>query len=629
MRPAFLVTVLVLVIAQCAYAMHISEVMYNPEGNDNNREFVEIYLDNNQSLVNWSIGDSSSNDTLEPLFLTDSSYALVVEEGYDYENSDVSYYSAGATIGNNLNNDFDKVYLYDTSGSLVDSMSYDGTLANNDGMSMELFNGSWYESLAIGGTPGRKNSVYEYFSTLSGNESANVSNTTADEECNETIIQHNETNESISNESVQEENQTSQTNATEGNETSYQQVKGSCNISISITSGKLIYDDGEKIPYRISLNNDSYPYIIEYWAEDMQGNVVKSPYNTTNMNQRAWTPDCGKGSAFLIKARIAEVGCNDTSNLDNRAEMPIVVRCPASRKDEEQYHESISIEGINLGSDNSAKFGESIRVKLYITKGSTSKTAIDMYAEGADGKVSETTSMNIDSKNSETAVTIPLLIKPDCDDELDEGEYTLVVSGLGVEDTKEFRIEGHKSGLCKTVTRTVTNTEYRENDCSCLDVKPELVYKPKPKIKSFYTLAKKYSERLRLFANVECPGTCVLDLSNKTQVIEKRKLQNFSGKIDFNVSASRAYVLQISDVAQSMNMSPELDFPETVLSAAVVSGKETSPPYRAGDQITGDAVRVPEVLYESRNEQSKRWVKFFILGAAGILVAIVLFRKFS
>ena len=168
MRFRYILSLMIL-LAHGAYAIHINEVMYNPEGADNNLEFVEIYLDSNQSLDGWMIGDSDSNDTLTTLYFTDSSYALIVEEGYAYENSDASFYSAGATIGNNLNNDLDAVFLFDPDGILIDYMSYDGGIANNNGMSMEYYNHSWYESMAYGGTPGDENSIIGYLNSLQEN----------------------------------------------------------------------------------------------------------------------------------------------------------------------------------------------------------------------------------------------------------------------------------------------------------------------------------------------------------------------------------------------------------------------------------------------------------------------------
>ena len=77
----------------------INEIMYNPAGNDNNKEFIEIYSDNYTNLTDYIISDASSNDSLVELYYFDSNYSLIVEDGFNYSNINASIYSAGATIG--------------------------------------------------------------------------------------------------------------------------------------------------------------------------------------------------------------------------------------------------------------------------------------------------------------------------------------------------------------------------------------------------------------------------------------------------------------------------------------------------------------------------------------------------
>jgi hypothetical protein len=59
--------VLVLCVGIVSAEIRINEVMYNPEGNDNNQEFIEIYSDVKLNLSDFIIGDIASNDSLEIL----------------------------------------------------------------------------------------------------------------------------------------------------------------------------------------------------------------------------------------------------------------------------------------------------------------------------------------------------------------------------------------------------------------------------------------------------------------------------------------------------------------------------------------------------------------------------------
>ncbi len=152
------------ILAGSTSALVINEIMYNPAGNDNNREFVEILFAGGEenNITGYIAGDAASNDTLAVLqYLPSSLFALIVEDGFTYSGINASVYSAGATIGNNLNNDEDAVYLYYPNGTPADSVFYtSSTGGSGNGRSLErLANGSWAESITEGGTPGAANSA--------------------------------------------------------------------------------------------------------------------------------------------------------------------------------------------------------------------------------------------------------------------------------------------------------------------------------------------------------------------------------------------------------------------------------------------------------------------------------------
>ncbi len=138
----------------------INEVMYNPAGTDNNHEFIEIYTQNYLNLTGFIIGDSSSNDSLIQLSSSPTLYSLIVEEGFNFTGINASIYSAGSTIGNNLN-DEDSLSFYFPNGTLIDQISYNsswGGKDNNKSLERRQDN-TWGESKIDGGTPGSLNSL--------------------------------------------------------------------------------------------------------------------------------------------------------------------------------------------------------------------------------------------------------------------------------------------------------------------------------------------------------------------------------------------------------------------------------------------------------------------------------------
>lgn len=139
-----------------AVAISITEIMYDPPGNDNNLEYIEVA--DAPELTGWTIADIASSDVLVPLRLNASNgYALIVEEGFNHSGLGCNIYGAGATIGNNLNNDADMIRLLGPDGAAVAAFAYNATVADGNGYALALFNGSWGESAAIGGSPCRPN----------------------------------------------------------------------------------------------------------------------------------------------------------------------------------------------------------------------------------------------------------------------------------------------------------------------------------------------------------------------------------------------------------------------------------------------------------------------------------------
>ena len=145
-----------------SFGTFIGEIMYNPVGTDNNREYVELYSTKIFNFSNFIIDDNSSNDTLRPLFFVPNSYySLIVEDGFNYSGINASIYGVGSTIGNDLN-DEDTISLYFPNNTKIDSVYYisDQGAQNNNYSLERRQDGSWGESRALGGTPGKQNSIW-------------------------------------------------------------------------------------------------------------------------------------------------------------------------------------------------------------------------------------------------------------------------------------------------------------------------------------------------------------------------------------------------------------------------------------------------------------------------------------
>jgi len=161
----------------------ISEVMVNLEGNDSPNEFVEIYncSDSTINLAGWKISDLMSEDNIigEELQIPPSCYAVVFEGDYDgvlYHNliAEDAYilFVDGLTIGNNLNNTADSLFLISNLEDTVSSMGWNTGIQEGYSLEKVVLDYpntalNWRIGLDSLGTPGFQNSVAGFSSDVS------------------------------------------------------------------------------------------------------------------------------------------------------------------------------------------------------------------------------------------------------------------------------------------------------------------------------------------------------------------------------------------------------------------------------------------------------------------------------
>ncbi|HLC46335.1 MAG TPA: lamin tail domain-containing protein [Candidatus Nanoarchaeia archaeon] len=422
-RTLIWIAVLLLVIDFCA-AYSINEVMYDPDGNDNNREFIEISFaaGDSHDLSGFVISDSSSNDTLyllNPSGNISENYAIIVEEGFNYSSISAAAYGVGATIGDNLNNDADALTLYGIQGISVASASYSAAegLAIGNCKSIERNNSGaanyWAESMLCGGTPGRQNSV----DLLPAQNTSIETNTT--------------TPINITG------------NATDPANTTSNLSGSNCGFSFALFTDKQLYSQGETVKISFALETEK-TFSITYWAEGLHGEIAKTPYTAANTNQKSWTPDIDlPDQSFFIKANFS-IDCGD--GIFANAQNSSLITVKGAMKSDTP---SINITEIYSGSDGSFEFGEMLRARINVFKGSSSSSTVEAWVEeSSEEKISETVSLQAYEKYTDYDLTLSLPLKLNCKGTYDEGAHILVIQGFGIEARKEAIIRGNKDSAC-------------------------------------------------------------------------------------------------------------------------------------------------------------------------------------
>ena len=408
----------------------INEVMYNPEGSDNNKEFIEIYSDEIYDFSDYIIEDSSSNDILKLVKSSNSSYSLIVEDGFDYSNIDASIYTVGATIGNDLNNDNDIIILRNNESKIIDLFSYFEDFGG-DGKSLEriLTNDysnkieNWKESNLITGTPGYENSILEtdynnlfineFLPDPIGNDDANIPD-------GEWIEIYNDNNEDIDLEGFFIEDD----------------FGHKITISNTNTESTVIKENDFLLVYANSvsgfLNNGGFERI-----RLLYGNKVVDEISYSDSKEGlSWSKINNVWK--LLDPSPSEENI-DTTNPN-------------------KGYSSIKINKIYTGTDNSVSFGDEFEVRLEIYKGNTTKNAIEVWVEDNNQKISRITNFNVYGKFQNYTINIPILLNPNCNNKFSEGTYELIVEGINQKDKEDIEVRGFDKKLCNDdVKETASN----------------------------------------------------------------------------------------------------------------------------------------------------------------------------
>ncbi|MBU1707717.1 lamin tail domain-containing protein, partial [bacterium] len=160
----------------------LTEIMFDPVGNENADEFIEIYNAGTATvnLSGWRVGDNEAEDYLMPieqgLFLEAGQFGLILDPGYfDYESNTydgmVPTSALVLTIDNSTfgsgglsNSVSETVSLLNGSGVIVSQYTY--SLDNEPGFSDEKIipwegddSENWANARSPKGSPGRWNTV--------------------------------------------------------------------------------------------------------------------------------------------------------------------------------------------------------------------------------------------------------------------------------------------------------------------------------------------------------------------------------------------------------------------------------------------------------------------------------------
>jgi len=132
-----------------------SEVMYNPDGSDKGKEWIEIYNNGEKAvdLIDWKLFEADTNHKIKPLedngslSLPAGSYAIIVDNVDKFKENYPNFLGQIFDSVYSLSNTGEELILRDSELNDISSFKYSSDLgANGDGNSLQLVNSAWEAS---------------------------------------------------------------------------------------------------------------------------------------------------------------------------------------------------------------------------------------------------------------------------------------------------------------------------------------------------------------------------------------------------------------------------------------------------------------------------------------------------
>jgi hypothetical protein len=253
----------------------------------------------------------------------------------------------------------------------------------------------------------------------------------------------------------------------------------SCDVTLQLkTNESIFYENGQSIEFKPELNNKSFPFVIEYWIEDLFGKVVKPKINTTNTNEKSWKTNIEEQDRVLFLNAVVYSSCADSDLTNNAAQKIFIVK-----KIDENNGEDLSTGSENLPANSTinitkvsetTSFGELLETEIQIYKAATEKYSVSVWAEKNGKEISEKSKIHLKNKNTLYKFMLPVQIEPNCDKKIEDGKAQLIVEGLGLRTEKEFSLHGINDGLCPQKESPSSTSSETNNFVKIIDLPAEI-----------------------------------------------------------------------------------------------------------------------------------------------------------
>ncbi|MBW2989876.1 lamin tail domain-containing protein [Candidatus Woesearchaeota archaeon] len=311
---------------------------------------------------------------------------------------------------------------------------------------------------------------------------------------------------------------------------------------------------------------------------------------------------------------------------------------PAGDVRMESSFKIIGLEG--TGPDNESEFGDTIKARIHIYKGNTTKSSIKLYVEDDNYRISGITKASLHDKYTNYSLTLPIQVKPNCNEKYPDGDYYVKAGWTSLskeEDSYRIRLKGINENNCDkmyvekeprrgTLEHSLVEAPGSIEPYKDFTIKVELTNNDAKDhlatIHSYvYRGSKSYSgER-------DSNGKTVLVRAGSTKEVELKNSVEDAEPGDYNIKVKikREDQKTEKEITQPIRLLEKKDESEEIFGkkeeVTEVKGKSQD------GSIILESIRQPKVIYESSSARSKKLAMFLIMGLLVVYSSLLTWKR--
>jgi len=203
--------------------------------------------------------------------------------------------------------------------------------------------------------------------------------------------------------------------------------EGMCDIAVDLKTNTNSSKNKEKIDIYNNLTSREYSFLIEYWIEDQNENIIKDKIETNNLNKKQFTPRLKESQNITIKNSLRSIDC---TNINNKTSSELNIFIEVEKKPEPYF----KLEKLHIKRNKKIETGSNLTATASAYTGNLTNITINYYIKN----ITNISTYNLFGQYNESAFNLTLIIPKDC--AIEEKDYNFTIEALNKSITETISI---------------------------------------------------------------------------------------------------------------------------------------------------------------------------------------------